>query len=230
MTICFSLMPFVAPSLAVNFIQPRIPRTLVFFESIDRKPMNFAEYLKRKVKASNTYKSNWQGRDASEVTLRRNTMGNKPNSSTHHGPIPDSCTTTSIACQPSQAPGSGYSTDFSMDIVSNKKAGCTNCEDPVWGTSGGVTLRTCDEVTLLLTPPSNPVKGTNLTIPSTNILITPDCYCADNTVLPNNRGVVVASDQRNSATISGQYTGWRNQVAAPVNGMKPRQVVPFPSS
>jgi hypothetical protein len=192
--------------------------------------MNFGEYLQRKVKASNTYKSNWQGRDASEVTLRHVNMGNRPNSTTHHGPIPDSCTNTAIPCKPPQAPGSGFSTDFSLDIVSNKKAGYANCDDPVWGTSGGVTLLNCAEVACILKPPSNPVKGTNVSIPPNAIVITPDCYCADNGVLPNNRGVVVASDQQSSTTISGEYTGWRNQVPAGVNGPAPKQFYPYPSA
>jgi hypothetical protein len=189
--------------------------------------MNFSEYIKRKQKAADTYKSNWQGRDASEVTYRRVNISNKPNSSTHHGPLP-TCCTGSTAPEPPQAPGSGYNTDYSMDIVSNKNAGYANCSDPNWGTSGGVTFRTCAEVTLLSTPPSNPVKGTNLTIPSTSILIKPDPVCADPSVVQ--RGVVVCSDQNNSATISGRYTGWRNQVPASVNGGKPKQVYPFPSN
>ena len=190
--------------------------------------MNFAEYLKRKVKASNTYKSNWQARDASEVTLRNANMANKPNSTTHHGPIPDSCTNTAIPCQPPQAPGSGFSTDFSMDIVSNKKAGCTNCADPVWGTSGGVTLLNCAEVACILKPQSNPVKGTNVSIPPTEVLITYTPICADTSVVQ--RGVPKCSDLQSSATISGEYTGWRNQVPASVNGSATKQFYPYPSA
>jgi len=190
--------------------------------------MNFGEYIQRKLKASNTYKSNWQGRDASEVTLRHVNMSNKPNSSTHHGPIPDSCSSPNTVCSIPQAPGSGYSTDYSMDIVSNKKAGCTNCADPVWGTAGGVQLKTCAEVNSILKPPSNPVKGTNLTIPSTSSIITYTPICADTSVVQ--RGVPNCSDLQSSATISGEYTGWRNQVPASVNGTKPKQFYQFPNA
>ena len=138
--------------------------------------------------------------------------------------------TIATAPKPPQAPGNGFSTDYSMDIVSNKRAGCANCSDTVWGTAGGVTLKSCAEVSTILSVPSNPIKGTNLTISPTNPIITSYCYCADPGVLPNNRGVVVASDEVNSTTISGQYTGWRNQVPAPDNGSKRRQVIPYPSN
>jgi len=203
--------------------------TLFFLKDWQELSMNFSEYLKRKQKAADTYKSNWQGRDASEVTLRRFNISNKPNSTVHHGPIPTCCEGT-YDVPPSQTPNSGFSTDYSMDIVSNQRAGCANCNDPVWGTAGGVNIKSCAEVSTILTMPSNPVKGTNLTIPPTEILIKPDCYCADPGVLPNNRGVVVASDQVNSPTISGRYTGWRNQVPAPNNGAKRYQVIPFSSA
>jgi len=138
--------------------------------------------------------------------------------------------TIATAPKPPQAPGNGFSTDYSMDIVSNKRAGCANCSDTVWGTAGGVNLKSCAEVSTILSVPSNPIKGTNLTISPTNPIITSYCYCADPGVLPNNRGVVVASDEVNSTTISGQYTGWRNQVPARDNGSKRRQVIPYPSN
>jgi len=188
--------------------------------------MDYSKYIQMKMKAANTYKSNWQGRDASEVTLRRVTIGNKNNSSTHAVPpgvVIQSCSTPCSV----QGPGSGYSTDYSMDPIINKTAGCVNCNDPVWGTSGGVNLISCAEVTTILKVPSNPIKGTNLTIPNTSSIITYSCECADTSVVQ--RGVEVASDQKNSSTISGKYTGWRNQTVAPNNGSKPSQSIPFPS-
>jgi hypothetical protein len=203
--------------------------TFFFLKDWQELSMNFSEYLKRKQKAADTYKSNWQGRDASEVTYRRVNISNKNNSTVHHGPIPTCCEGT-FEIPPSQTPNSGFSTYYSLDTVIKQRAGCANCNDPVWGTAGGVALLSCAEVSTILTMPSNPVKGTNLTISPTEILIKPDCYCADPGVLPNNRGVVVAKDQVNSPTISGRYTGWRNQVPAPDNGSQRRQVIPYPSN
>jgi len=426
------LFNFMVPILSIPIFYPLeiLQSTLFFFERLAGTPMNFSEYIQKKMKASNTYKSNWQGRDASEVTLRRGNIANKNNSSVHDGPdnvccsttypgstvtttsqtatvnptwvasanmtgsgttvtfltsndqfsyvydsnrytstfdiqftvpqttasivvglcdlvtitpptnygtnikfdflilgtswyiarysaqppgngtiitnngqtgthivgniyeivwdgtylywyvnsnlqikyqptVPDTgyramvqtsggavpngstvvfsninssrpttvtttttigSTTVATAPKPPQAPGNGFSTDYSMDIVSNKRAGCANCSDTVWGTAGGVNLKSCAEVSTILSVPSNPIKGTNLTISPTNPIITSYCYCADPGVLPNNRGVVVAKDEVNSTTISGQYTGWRNQVPAPDNGSKRRQVIPFPSA
>jgi hypothetical protein len=188
--------------------------------------MDYSKYIQMKAKASNTYKSNWQGRDASEVTLRRVNMSNKNNSTTHIGPGVECCTSSTPPPIP-QSPGSGFSTNYSMNTVSQKIAGCTNCQDVIWGTSGGTNLLTCSEITTILKVPSNPVKGTNNAIPKTEVLITPSCYCADPGVVQ--RGVVQCSDQRNSATISGLYTGWNNQVPAPINGSKPNQVIPYSS-
>jgi len=181
--------------------------------------MDYSKYIENKMKAANTYKSNWQARDASEVTLRRVNMSNKNNSTVHQGPLP-TCCTGSVAPTPPEAPGNGFSTTYSLDNVIKSAAGCANCNDPVWGTSGGVTLLTCNEVQTILKPPSNPIKGTNCTIPSTSSIITYPCECADNSVVQ--RGIV--------STLSGAYTGWRNQVPAPINGSKPTQTVPFPSN
>jgi len=188
--------------------------------------MDYSKYIQMKQKAANVYKSNWQARDASEVTLRRVAISNKPNSTVHDGPDNVCCSgssNTTVAPTPPQEPGNGFSTDFSMDIVSNKRAGCASCQDVAWGQPGGITFRSCAEVTLFTTPPSNPVKGTNLTIPNTQSIITPPC------VSRNDPGVV----QRGTticSTVTPAYTGWRNQVPTNAFGQKPLQQYPFSSA
>jgi hypothetical protein len=181
--------------------------------------MDYSKYIENKMKAANTYKSNWQARDASEVTLRRSAMSSKNNSTVHQGPIP-TCCTGSLSPSAPQEPGNGFNTTYSMEIVSQAAAGAVNCCDPIWGTSGGVSLLTCNEVQTILKVPSNPIKGTNCTIPSTSSIITYTPRCADTCVVQ--RGVV--------STLSSAYTGWRNQVPASINGSKPTQTVPFPSN
>jgi hypothetical protein len=188
--------------------------------------MDYSKYIQMKQKAANVYKSNWQARDASEVTLRNAAISNKPNSTVHQGPdnvCGSGSSNTSVPATPSQAPGNGFSTDYSMDIVSNQRAGCASCQDVAWGTAGGVQFRTCAEVTLFTTPPSNPMKGTNLTIPDTDSIITPPC------VSRNDPGVVQRGFT-NCSTVTPAYTGSRNQVPTSGNGQKPLQQYPYPSA
>ena len=187
--------------------------------------MDYSKYIQMKQKATNVYKSNWQARDASEVTLRRVAISNKPNSTVHDGPdnvCASGSSNTPVPPTPPQAPGNGFSTDYSMDIVSNKRAGCASCQDVAWGQPGGITFRTCAEVDLFSTPPSNPMKGTNLTISSTESIITTPCVIKDTSVVQ--RGLASCSN------ITPRYTGWRNQAPTSANGQKPLQQYPYSSA
>jgi hypothetical protein len=172
--------------------------------------MNYAEYLRGLTKASNSYKSNWQGRDASEVTLRNSTLANNNNQTTHKGPG-DSC----IPCEnkitsSTNIPGNGYNTDYSMDIITNRNAGGMAANDPVWGTAGGVTLRTAAEVSTLSYVTPNPVKTTS-------------CYASD----PGVKFRPIA----NSSNFIPVYSGWRNHVPVTNTGVLPdfEKKYPYPS-
>ena len=163
-----------------------------------------------KMKAANTYKSNWQARDDSEVTLRNQARGNANNTRTHKGPndsqVP--CYTPSPLSSTNK-PGNGFNTDYSMDSVGNRKAGGTHCADPVWGKAGGVNLIGCDQVTTILAIP--PQQTSNST----------SCYSADTSVV--SRGIA------DPLRASPPYTGWRNHVPAGLNGQIPQPVYPYPS-
>lgn len=131
--------------------------------------MDASKLIEKRAQASNTYRSNWQPRDASEVTLRRAQQSQKNNNvlvagSTHHGPV-NSCCPNPPAPR-STSPTSGFSSTYSSEIIANKKAGCAQCNDPNFGAPGGVQLITCSEVATILAPEPNPVKGVR-------------CYCAD---------------------------------------------------
>ena len=163
-----------------------------------------------KQKAANTYKSNWQARDASEVTLRNQARGNSNNKRTHIGPAdsqipcytPNPLSSTNI-------PGKGFNTDFSMDIVGNRKAGGTHCLDPVWGKAGGVNLIGCDQAsTIRAIPKQETSKSVSCYAPS------PGIYFHQ-----------VADPTR----ASQPYTGWRNHVPGSGYGHLPQPVYPYPS-
>lgn len=163
-----------------------------------------------RAKASNTYRSNWQPRDASEVTTRHSQMSQKNNSSTHQGPTTECCTDGQPKAPRSISPTNGFSTTYSQEIVFEKKAGCAQCNDTNFGTAGGVQLLSCAEVKTILTNPANPIKGNN-------------CYCADPGIY-SRPGVV------SSINMIPSYTGWRNQVPAPIKGtLASRIVPPYPS-
>jgi len=171
--------------------------------------MDYSKYIEMKQKAANTYKSNWQPRDASEVTLRRQAIGNSGNKSTHKG-VSDTCLPCNLPVVSStNVPGKGYNSDYSMDVVSNRKAGCTVLNDTAWGKAGGVNLIGCDQVTKILTAPS----------PTTSNSVS--CYS-------ENPGVV----QRGIADplrATPAFTGWNNHVVSNGNGHIPKQVYPYPS-
>ena len=172
--------------------------------------MDYSKYIEMKQKAANTYKSNWQARDASEVIMRKQAIGNFGNKSIHHGPA-DSCIPCVLPNSTSSTnpPGNGFNTDFSMDIVSNRKAGGMHCNDPVFGKAGGVTLIGCDQVTMILAKP-NPTTSNSVS-----------CY-APSSGVPFHQ---VADPTR----ASPPYTGWRNHVPAGPNGHLPQPVYPYPS-
>jgi hypothetical protein len=94
-----------------------------------------------------------------------------------------------------------------MDVVSNRKAGCVSCNDSVWGTAGGVNLKTCAEVSTILYVAPNPGSTS--------------CECADPGV-PFHQ----VADPINA---SPAYSGWRNHVPVSSTGVLPKQVYPFPS-
>lgn len=145
-----------------------------FFENTFRKKMDYSKYIQMKMEAANTYKSNWQARDASEVTLRKVFLAQttccegspavRPN--IHQGPVLNCCSpVSSNALYPKEVPSSttpptgGFSTDYALDQPVGRKAGNTVNNDSVWGTAGGVTLKSCDQISTILAIPANPVKG-----------------------------------------------------------------------
>jgi hypothetical protein len=109
--------------------------------------MDAGQLLKERSRGLAIYKSNWQGRDASEVTLRRRDISNANNNvlvagSTHHGPLPECCTGNTVRV-PLPNPGKGFSTTYSGDIVTLRRAGCVECQDPVFGRPGSVVVSPC---------------------------------------------------------------------------------------
>ncbi len=174
--------------------------------------MDYSKYIEMKMQAANTYKSNWQARDASEVTLRRHQMAQKPNSSTHQGPATQCCTGSVNREKRASSPTSGFNTTYSQSIVTEKAAGCAQCQDTVFGTNGGVNLLSCAEVSTILAVPANPVKTTS-------------CYCADPGIkqkpgiLDCNSGILPA------------YTGVYNHVPTGGNGVNRQTQLPqYPSA
>ena len=187
-----------------------------------------SERLKMKMNAANTYKSNWQGRDASEVTLRVNDMANNNRASNHQGPNPETCTTANCVKDTIDyipSPQNGYSKTWTTELI-NPKAGCVDCADPNWGAPSGVTLKTCAEVSTILALPANPIKGTRP--------IYGNLYPVPVTAFPCTGPGIVASAK--AAQIASQvkeatpaYTGWRNHVAADGKGHTPLQIPSYPS-
>ncbi len=170
--------------------------------------MDASKLTQMRMQAANTYKSNWQGRDASEVTMRNHQMAQKNNSSVHQGPAAACCTggAPNTAIVP---PGNGFNTSYQEQVIlTNKKAGCANCNDPVWGTAGGVDLQNCSTIATILAVPPNPVKGSS-------------CYCADPGV-PFHATV-------DCTKVAPAYSGWRNQVPVSDTGTKRIQYPPYPS-
>lgn len=176
--------------------------------------MDASKLIERRAQAANTYRSNWQPRDASEVTLRKVQMSQKNNASTHKGPVVECCSDNKPQIKRSTSPTPGFSTDYSEQIVFQKKAGCAQCHDPNFGKAGGVQLLSCSEVATILAPVPNPVKGVG-------------CYCAD-------PGIYQQPFPADCSIIEPAYTGSLNQV--PIikaqdqnHGHLPKQQYPYPS-
>jgi hypothetical protein len=170
--------------------------------------MDASKLTQMRAQASNTYRSNWQPRDASEVTSRRGQMAQKNNASTHKGPVDECCAPVSRASSPSR----GYSTTYSEQPVFEKKAGCAQCNDPNFGQPGGVQLLNCAEVATILQNPANPVKGSS-------------CYCAS-------PGIYKQPFPTDCSIVQPAYTGSANQVPILEGeryGHLPKQQYPYPS-
>ena len=104
--------------------------------------MDSSQYLRSKLRNQQIYKSNWQPRDASEVTNRHNQMAQANNATTHHGPLPECCT-GNVLRVPLPNPGRGFSSDYSASTVFQRKAGCAQCHDENFGQPGGVVVKDC---------------------------------------------------------------------------------------
>jgi hypothetical protein len=155
--------------------------------------MDASKLTQMRAQASNTYRSNWKPRDASELTMRKTQMAQSSNSSTHKGPDANCCTGgVPNTSKRSSSPSNGFSTNYSQSIVSERIAGCNQCGDPNFGTAGGVVLQNCSTIATILAVPPNPVKGSS-------------CYCA-------NAGVPLHQVYPPEPIPS--YTGWYNQVPA----------------
>ncbi len=172
--------------------------------------MDYSKYLQLKAQGQQVYRSNWQPRDASEVTLRnlqkasqRTSASAANDNNQHQGPANECCPPK----RPS-SPTSGFSTDYTQTRLINKPAGCANCQDPNFGAPGGVVIVGCAEAAAISQIPNNPVKGSG------------NC-CADPGVVQ--RGIVDCSK------VAPAYTGWRNQVPTNGRGAIPLQYPPYPS-
>jgi hypothetical protein len=131
--------------------------------------MDASKLIKMRAEAMNLYRSNWQPRDASEVTQIRaakaSAQGCVLNTPTHVGPQTGCCPPGAVR---SDAQPGGFSTTWSYDAVRDRKVGGAYCNDSVYGTAGTRVLKTCDEIYAilgrdasgnLLESSKNPVKG-----------------------------------------------------------------------
>jgi hypothetical protein len=174
--------------------------------------MDASKLIEKRMLAANTYRSNWQPRDASEVTMRKVQMSQKNNSSTHRGPSAECCSDGKPPIPRSVSPINSFSTTYEQEQVFQRKAGCANCNDPNFGTAGGVVLQNCSTVATILERLPNPVKGAS-------------CYCAD-------PGIYRQRFPADCSIIQPAYTGSLNQVpitASEQFGHLPKQQYPYPS-
>ena len=144
------------------------------------------------MEAANTYKRFWQPRDASEITQRNAGLAAAGNARTHVGPADQCCTRPKIGSD--DQPG-GFSTSYSYDVVRERVAGGTYCNDANYGDGRGITLKTCEEVDIISARPANPVKGRDLT-------------CGKSTEVVQ-RGITGNCEV---GPCPPAYTGWLNQV------------------
>jgi len=132
--------------------------------------MDASKLTQIRLESANTFKSYWQPRDASEVTLRNQSIGNTyNNNNSHQGPITSNCCPVALA--------SNFTTDYTQDAVNLRNAGCALFTDSNWDKPGGVTLKSCIEVSTIGYRPLNPVLGTWKCLPNSdgNRQITPSC-------------------------------------------------------
>jgi len=137
--------------------------------------MNSSELLRRRQEAANQYKSYWVPRDASEVTMRNKYVANNAvvRSSYHNAPPASGSTTVNNAraeCDTALGPGKGFSTDYSLDVVTNTTVGKAVCCDTNWSRSGGMTLQTCAAISTILYEDKNPTRGLTWTSASNQSL------------------------------------------------------------
>lgn len=194
--------------------------------------MDASKRLQMRAEAMQNYRSNWQGRSASEVTMRHRDMSNKNNKSTHNGPV-EGCCSDGVPPPRPTSPTRGFSTTYENAPVFLKKAGCAECNDPNFGEPGGVIIQPCQGTATVATvqsqilgasqldgsvypAPLNPVKGTK---------------CCASPGIFQRPGLVDCS------TVPPSYSGWRNQTSYLTNGaphtsvgtVRQSQVPPYPS-
>jgi hypothetical protein len=158
--------------------------------------MDASKLIKLRMEAANTYKRFWQPRDASEVTQRNAGLAAAGNVRTHVGPAAQCCTDGSSRQNVggNDQPG-GFSTTYSYDVVRERVAGCTYCNDANYNDGRGITLKTCEEIAVITARPANPVKGRDL-------------MCGKSTEVVQ-RGI---TGNCNVGPCPPAYTGWLNQV------------------
>jgi hypothetical protein len=185
--------PFNFWALAVNFLK------IIFLE------MDSSKLTQMKDEAANVYRSNWKPRDASEVTLRNGSIAANTGYARNQGPLPQCC---AGSFGNDIVPNKGFTPSVLNVNIAEQAAGCASCADVNWGKSGGVRLKTCEEVNTILTRPLNPVKGQGLCCTSTEY--------------------ISPKRDKGCPTIPS-YTGWLNHI--PTNGEPGHiQVYPLPPS
>ena len=131
--------------------------------------MDASKLTQMKMESANTFKSNWKPRDASEVTLRNQSIGNTyNNNNSHQGPVIECCANPLT---------SNFTTDYTQDAVNLRNAGCALFTDSNWDKSGGVTLKNCTEMSTIGFRPLNPVLGNWKCLPNSDggHQVTPSC-------------------------------------------------------
>jgi hypothetical protein len=164
--------------------------------------MDASKLIKMRTEAANVVRSNWQPRDASEVTQIKAARAAAGNSRIHQGPQSNCCNdgfTPIIGTQSTAQPG-GFSTTYSYDAIRERTIGCVMCGDTAYGKPGYRILKDCSDVALILSHAPNPVKGR-----------TADCCYSTEVV---QRGVTGNCEV---GPCPPAYTGYLNHV--PTNGV-----------
>jgi hypothetical protein len=127
--------------------------------------MDASKLTQMRQDAATIYKSNWQARDASEVTLRDQSKAVKTNAEKQWSPVVVTCSNNcSYEGAPAgnygpYAPTSGYNPTYDAETIALKNAGCSACSDGNFGAPFGITLKTCQEISSILYEAPNPVLG-----------------------------------------------------------------------